>query len=126
MKYLLLSLMVGVFTAQPGKTPRYDSMRSPFEQNVVSAPKEGRETSFLKLPGFWSIRVYQQFISPINGRYCQMYPSCSRYANAAIQKYGAVKGVLMAADRIHRCGHDLKFYDKIYTEKRILFLDPVR
>ena len=34
---------------------------------------------------------------------CPYYPSCSAYGLEAVQKYGAVKGVALAAWRILRC-----------------------
>ena len=34
---------------------------------------------------------------------CPYYPSCSQYGLEAIQKYGAVKGSMLAAWRILRC-----------------------
>ncbi|MBQ4492953.1 MAG: membrane protein insertion efficiency factor YidD [Deltaproteobacteria bacterium] len=49
------------------------------------------------------IRFYQRFISPLKGRSCRFYPTCSQYAYEAIVKYGVVKGVWMATKRILRC-----------------------
>ena len=34
---------------------------------------------------------------------CRFYPSCSEYAILALEKYGFVKGVRMAWNRIRRC-----------------------
>jgi len=50
-----------------------------------------------------TIRFYQSVISPILGRRCRFYPSCSRYAYLAIEKYGARRGVLKGIKRISRC-----------------------
>jgi len=49
------------------------------------------------------IRIYKKFISPILPDSCRFYPSCSQYAIDAVEKYGAVKGGLLAAYRILRC-----------------------
>ncbi|MBR5347498.1 MAG: membrane protein insertion efficiency factor YidD [Deltaproteobacteria bacterium] len=49
------------------------------------------------------IRFYQRFISPLKGRSCRFYPTCSQYAYEAIVKYGVVKGIWMATKRILRC-----------------------
>lgn len=49
------------------------------------------------------VRLYQIFLSPIFGRNCRFYPTCSRYTVLAIRKYGAVAGVLKGAGRILRC-----------------------
>lgn len=49
------------------------------------------------------IRLYQIFLSPIVGRNCRFYPTCSRYTVLAIRRYGAVRGTLKGAGRILRC-----------------------
>ncbi|MCF8091356.1 MAG: membrane protein insertion efficiency factor YidD [Desulfotignum sp.] len=49
------------------------------------------------------IKFYQFFISPLTGQNCRFYPSCSVYAIEAVQKYGSLKGGLLAAKRILRC-----------------------
>ena len=49
------------------------------------------------------IRFYQKFLSPLKHTRCPYTPSCSQYGLEAIQKYGAVKGSLLACWRILRC-----------------------
>ena len=50
------------------------------------------------------IHLYQKFISPLKGRPTCIYtPTCSQYAIEAIEKYGVLKGGLLAAWRILRC-----------------------
>ncbi len=50
-----------------------------------------------------SIDFYQKYISPLLGRHCVFYPTCSQYAKEAITKYGAAKGSYLAFRRILRC-----------------------
>ena len=50
------------------------------------------------------IRIYQKYLSPLKRKtHCIYTPTCSQYAVEAIEKYGALKGSLMAAWRILRC-----------------------
>ena len=49
------------------------------------------------------IRFYQKFLSPLKHTRCPYTPTCSQYGLEAIQKYGAVKGSLMACWMILRC-----------------------
>ena len=50
------------------------------------------------------IRFYQRYLSPIKGgSTCNYIPTCSQYGLEAIEKYGALKGGLLAAWRILRC-----------------------
>ena len=46
------------------------------------------------------IRFYQKFLSPLKHTRCPYTPTCSQYGLEAIQKYGAVKGSLLACWRI--------------------------
>jgi len=50
-----------------------------------------------------SIKLYQRFISPLFPNSCRFYPTCSNYAILAIDKYGIVKGSLLAIKRIIKC-----------------------
>ncbi len=49
------------------------------------------------------IKVYKKYISPLKGRTCRFYPSCSQYAVEALEKYGVFKGTLLSLKRILRC-----------------------
>jgi putative membrane protein insertion efficiency factor len=49
------------------------------------------------------IRFYQKVISPGLPRSCRFWPTCSDYAIEAIQKYGAVRGLLKAGIRVLKC-----------------------
>ena len=51
-----------------------------------------------------SIRLYRLTLSGWIGGQCRFYPSCSHYAEGAIRTHGAIRGSLMAAWRIVRCG----------------------
>lgn len=49
------------------------------------------------------IRFYQKYLSPLKSTRCPYIPTCSQYGLEAIEKYGALKGSLLAAWRILRC-----------------------
>ena len=49
------------------------------------------------------IWVYQSTLGPALPKACRFEPSCSRYAFAAIERYGAIKGTWLAAKRLSRC-----------------------
>ena len=49
------------------------------------------------------IRLYQVTLSPVLGRGCRYYPTCSVYASEAIAKYGFFKGIYLGARRLLRC-----------------------
>ena len=49
------------------------------------------------------IRFYQYALSPLLGKRCRFFPSCSEYAIEAIRRHGVVKGLWLATRRIGRC-----------------------
>ncbi|WP_035293152.1 membrane protein insertion efficiency factor YidD [Clostridium sp. KNHs214] len=49
------------------------------------------------------IKFYRKYISPLKKPCCRFYPTCSQYALEAIEKYGALKGGIMAIKRIFKC-----------------------
>lgn len=59
----------------------------------------GRFRSVLVLP----IRAYQRLISPLIGQHCKYYPSCSEYAVQAVQRFGILRGLVLAGWRLLRC-----------------------
>lgn len=49
------------------------------------------------------IKLYQKYISPLKSTKCPYFPTCSNYGIEAIDKYGVIKGGLLAVWRILRC-----------------------
>ena len=49
------------------------------------------------------VLFYRRNISPLSVPKCRYIPTCSRYALEALEKYGALKGSLLAIRRILRC-----------------------
>jgi putative membrane protein insertion efficiency factor len=49
------------------------------------------------------IVAYQRLLSPALPRRCKYEPSCSRYAAQAIEEYGILRGLVLAAWRLLRC-----------------------
>ena len=49
------------------------------------------------------IRAYQYAISPMFGPRCKYYPSCSEYAVQAVERYGILRGLVLAGWRLLRC-----------------------
>ena len=49
------------------------------------------------------IKFYRRYISPLKSTKCPYIPTCSEYGLQGIEKYGALKGSMLAAYRILRC-----------------------
>ena len=50
-----------------------------------------------------TIRLYQRRISPALPRRCRYEPSCSSYTVESIDRFGVLRGSLLAAWRLLRC-----------------------
>jgi hypothetical protein len=50
-----------------------------------------------------AIRLYQLVLSPLLGRQCRFYPSCSSYTREAVEKYGVFKGIFIGGKRLLKC-----------------------
>ena len=49
------------------------------------------------------LRFYKIGISPLLGQHCRFYPSCSEYVQQAIHEHGALRGSLLAGQRLCKC-----------------------
>ncbi len=49
------------------------------------------------------IRGYQRVISPLLAPRCRYYPSCSEYAVQAVERFGILRGLVLATWRLLRC-----------------------
>jgi uncharacterized protein len=71
------------------------------------APALRRMKSYSFNPFKWLliglIRGYQLFISPLLGRSCRFYPTCSSYCLQAIESFGVLSGIWFCVRRIGRC-----------------------
>ena len=47
---------------------------------------------------------YRWLVSPLLPPACRFHPSCSEYAEEALERHGALKGGWLAARRLCRCG----------------------
>lgn len=49
------------------------------------------------------VRFYRRYISPLTPPCCRFTPTCSAYAITAIERFGIIKGTLLAGWRLLRC-----------------------
>ena len=59
--------------------------------------------SLLRRVAVAPIVVYQRLISPLLPRRCKYEPTCSAYAAQAIQRFGILRGLVLAGWRLLRC-----------------------
>jgi hypothetical protein len=49
------------------------------------------------------IKSYKVCLSPLLGRHCRFYPTCSTYTYSAIEKHGLFKGIFLGTKRLFKC-----------------------
>lgn len=59
--------------------------------------------SWPRLVGWYLIRGYQRFVSPMFPPSCRFTPSCSEYALEAVVRYGLIRGTWLGGRRLLRC-----------------------
>jgi uncharacterized protein len=70
------------------------------------------------------IRLYRRLISPALPRRCKYHPTCSAYATQAIERYGILRGSVLAVWRLLRCnpfshgGYDPVSAQTLFREPR--------
>jgi putative membrane protein insertion efficiency factor len=57
----------------------------------------------VKRPLLALIGAYQRWFSAARPRRCRYEPTCSAYAAESIRRFGAARGILLAAWRVLRC-----------------------
>ena len=72
------------------------------------------------------VELHRKYISPIDGKNCPMYPSCSRYSLQCLKKHGLFVGWVMTCDRLLRCGRDeLRLSPEIVVNDELRCYDPL-
>ena len=72
----------------------------------------------MKPLALWMLRSYKRWISPSLPASCRYVPTCSEYAMEAVDRYGVLRGGLMATWRVLRCHPFVKGgYDPVRESK---------
>ena len=50
-----------------------------------------------------AIKAYRYGVSPMIGKQCRFYPSCSAYAEESFSRFGFVKGAWLTGRRLIKC-----------------------
>ncbi|MFA6914773.1 MAG: membrane protein insertion efficiency factor YidD [Parachlamydiales bacterium] len=58
----------------------------------------------MKRIALFLINFFQLAISPLLGKSCRFYPSCSNYAKESIIKHGTLRGIWLTVKRLLKCG----------------------
>jgi|GEM_PF-601685 len=75
--------------------------------------------------------AYRFSLSDQQGEICAFFPSCSEYADQALDSCGVVLGLLMIADRLERCNwtagsYAPRYYKPATLDGKMVLRDPVK
>ena len=71
------------------------------------------------------VTAYGRYISPIDGKDCPMYPSCSAYSLLCFEKHGIVTGWVMTCDRLLHEADEMRKGPVVYSNGVERSYDPV-
>jgi len=116
----LLGGFAGIVYASPFKGPWGD--QSVELQKRAHSPKQ----TIYNFNPLWSlVELYRKYISPIDGKECPMYPSCSRYSLLCFEKHGPFIGWMMTCDRLLHERDEMREAPLIYINGAERFYDPL-
>ncbi len=69
----------------------------------VAATARPHKPSTMRTLFLACIRLYQLVLSPLTPPHCRFQPTCSEYAREAVERFGPLRGGLLAAKRLAKC-----------------------
>jgi putative membrane protein insertion efficiency factor len=69
----------------------------------ISLPKNSFSNNAVEIAFMWFMEIYHNIISPQNGGQCRYTPTCSKFAEQSIKRFGFIKGSIIFGDRFLRC-----------------------
>ena len=72
-----------------------------------------------------AIKLFQKYISPVDGARCSMYPTCSAYARQAVEQHGPLLGTFIFVDRLYHEGDPIEHHHQINKFGYIRYYDPL-
>ncbi|MBI4495692.1 MAG: membrane protein insertion efficiency factor YidD [Deltaproteobacteria bacterium] len=72
-----------------------------------------------------ALRLFIDYISPVDGDRCPSYPTCSQYGLQAIQKHGPLIGWVMIFDRLIHEFDEVHRARPLEAHGRTRYFDPV-
>ncbi len=131
---LLLVFVISLVTAESARADQWGpwstnsdapAMLTLADREAPTKRREERVPGIASTPFLWLLKIYQNFISPVKGDRCPMYPTCSQYSVEALQKHGPVVGIIMTADRLIHESDEPAYVPYKKVGNRYRFIDPL-
>jgi uncharacterized protein len=102
-----------------------DRMNGPWEAQPPSRLAPTSDTRPEVLTAAAALRLFQIWISPVDGPRCRLYPTCSEFARQAVRRYGLIVGFALTCGRLMRDNASAEgFYRRALIGGRIVLYDP--
>jgi len=101
-----------------------DPFMGPWEDNSSDETSCKRVSSDFN-PLSSLVKAYRNYISPIDGKTCPMYPSCSKYSILCFEKHGFLMGWVMTCDRLIHEADEMWMAPAIYVDGVERYYDPI-
>ncbi len=101
---ILMAISINILPAKPKKNKNFGPWNSKLvknEQKKIHTVRQLPSTTSWFFNRF--IRIFQLYISPQDGPNCRYHPTCAKYGEICINRYGLFLGIIMTADRYMRC-----------------------
>jgi hypothetical protein len=126
-KLLFLSLMAGMLLQAVGSGAEARWEEPWGKKSPAGAP--GQAAAQLPSAGQRAagglIGIFREYISPVDGDRCPMYPTCSQYSLEAIRKHGVAIGFVMTFDRLMHESDEIRRAPQVKIYDSYRYYDPV-
>ena len=127
-KFFFFFILMGLLSQTQGYAGE-DRWEEPWGKQPLSPVGAGRVPVLQPSPGQkvteGLIRIFQKYISPVDGDRCPCYPTCSQYGLEAIRKHGALVGTVMTVDRLIHESDEIRLVRAIKVYDSYRYYDPV-
>jgi len=132
--WVFLALCAGAGFALPAQAGemRGPSLRStprpPLHHARVEPPLDAGSSataSFGAAPWLGMLSFYRTTLSAVDGDRCSMAPTCSLYSKQALEKHGALLGVLLTADRLLHEADEIPSAPALEIRGNTYYRDPL-
>jgi hypothetical protein len=125
MRVLYLCVILFFLVCGSAGSAYAEPFKGPWEKERVE------DASSTQAPGRFNplralVKLYAKNISPIDGKECPMYPSCSAYSLLCFEKHGLIKGWVMTCDRLLHEADEMREAPIIYINGMEMFDDPLK
>ncbi len=121
MKPGAIILLLALFLPGTATADSWGPWHAPEKAASERASSVDGELSILK----YGLTIFRRYISPVDGPRCPMLPTCSAYAEQAIDKHGPWLGTMLTVDRLLHESDPREHRHPVPGPDRVRYRDPL-